>query len=136
MLDLRVCFVVLSCVVGETSTGVAAILSTLQPGTGHCNTSKCFYVQPPPCDEPSSCVARWGEEIVDGMSDAQLAVMRGPDRDAADVNVPRLVVSPADGAIGVEYAKGGTLYSNVTPTGPVAKKEAAVAVAANAVAKL
>jgi hypothetical protein len=70
------------------------------------------------------------------MSDAQLAVMRGPDRDAADVNVPRLVVSPADGAIGVEYAKGGTLYSNATPTGPVAKKEAAVAVTASAVAKL
>ena len=48
--------------------------------------------------------------------------------------VPRLVVSPSDGAIGVEYAKGGTLYSNATPTGPVAKEVASVAVTANAVA--
>ena len=70
------------------------------------------------------------------MTDAQLAVMRGPDRDAADVNVPRLVVSPADGAIGVEYEKGGTLYSNATPTGPVAEKEVAISMTANAVAKL
>jgi hypothetical protein len=43
-------------------------------------------------------------------------------------------VSPSDGAIGVEYAKGGTLYSNATPTGPVAKEVASVAVTANAVA--
>jgi hypothetical protein len=70
------------------------------------------------------------------MTDAQLAVMRGPDRDAADVNVPRLIVSPADGAIGVEYEKGGTLYSNATPTGPVAKKEAALPDTVNALAKL
>jgi len=33
--------------------------------------------------------ARWGD-LVEGMTDAQLAVMRGPDRDAAAVNVPRL----------------------------------------------
>lgn len=68
------------------------------------------------------------------MTDAQLAVLRGPDRDAGDVNVPRLVVSPLDGAIGVEYAKGSTLYSNATPTGPVAKAVASVVVTANAVA--
>ena len=63
--------------------------------------------------------ARWGE-LVAGMTDAQLAVMRGPDRDAAAVNVPRLTVE-ADGAIDVAYSKGGTLYSDATPTGPVVK---------------
>ena len=36
---------------------------------------------------------RWGEDTVSGMTDAMLAVMRGPDRDARDANVPRLQVS-------------------------------------------
>ena len=31
---------------------------------------------------------RWGE-LVEGMSDTQLAVMRGPDRDVFHSNVPR-----------------------------------------------
>ena len=66
--------------------------------------------------------ARWGG-LVEGMTDAQLAVMRGPDRDAAASNVPRLHVEE-DGAIDVIYAKGQTLYSDATPTGPVAKQAA------------
>ena len=73
--------------------------------------------------------ARWGAEIVNGMSDAQLAVMRGPDRDAADVNVPRLTVGESDGEITVEYEKGGTLYSDATPAGPVAVAATATAIA-------
>ena len=80
--------------------------------------------------------ARWGEELVEGMSDSQLAVMRGPDRDAGDVNVPRLIVSPHDGTIAVEYEKGGTLYSNATPIGPVAKVGVPATTTVNTVAKL
>ena len=80
--------------------------------------------------------ARWGEDLVDGMTDSQLAVMRGPDRDAGDVNVPRLIVSPTDGTITVEYEKGSTLYSNATPTGPVAQEEVPATSVVNAVAKL
>ena len=62
---------------------------------------------------------RWGN-LVDGMSDAQMAVMRGPDRDAFDKNVPRLDV--ADGQVGVSYERGRALYGKDAPTGPVAKK--------------
>jgi hypothetical protein len=54
------------------------------------------------------------------MSDAQMAVMRGPDRDAFDKNVPRLDV--ADGQVGVSYERGRALYGKDAPTGPVAKK--------------
>jgi hypothetical protein len=61
---------------------------------------------------------RWGE-LVDGMSDAQLAVMRGPDRDVFTSNVPRLDVQ--DGEIHVSYERGGGLYSKDAPTGPVVK---------------
>jgi hypothetical protein len=43
------------------------------------------------------------EELVDGMTDAQLAVVRGPDRDAAAVNVPRLEVEAGTGEIAVLY---------------------------------
>ena len=72
------------------------------------------------------------------VTDAQLAIMRGPDRDAADHNVPRLDVA-AGGDIDVIYDKGSTLYSNATPTGPVAaevKVEVASAEAAPAKARL
>ena len=72
------------------------------------------------------------------VTDAQLAIMRGPDRDAADHNVPRLDVA-AGGDIDVIYDKGSTLYSNATPTGPVAaevKAEVASAEAAPAKARL
>ncbi|MFT5370107.1 MAG: ectoine hydroxylase-related dioxygenase (phytanoyl-CoA dioxygenase family) [Candidatus Latescibacterota bacterium] len=61
---------------------------------------------------------RWGN-LVDGMNDAQLAVMRGPDRDVFGRNVPRLDVQ--NGEISVSYERGGGLYSKDTPTGPVAK---------------
>jgi hypothetical protein len=37
---------------------------------------------------------RWGS-LVDGMTDAQLAVMRGPDRDLGPANAPRLSVANA-----------------------------------------
>ncbi|MDA0709568.1 MAG: phytanoyl-CoA dioxygenase family protein [bacterium] len=60
---------------------------------------------------------RWGDRVA-GMSDEQMAVMRGPDRDAFDKNVPRLVV--ADGKVGVSYERGRALYSKEAPTGPVA----------------
>ena len=59
---------------------------------------------------------RWGE-LVEGMSDAQLAVMRGPDRDAREHNVPRLEVE--DGSVAVSYERGSTLYSNEAPVKPV-----------------
>ena len=61
---------------------------------------------------------RWGE-VVDGMSDEQLAVMRGPDRDVFQHNVPRLQV--IDGEVQVSYERGSTLYSREAPTGPVAE---------------
>lgn len=61
---------------------------------------------------------RWGD-LVEGMSDAQLAVMRGPDRDVFGHNVPRLEVE--GGRVSVSYERGGTLYSQEAPTGPVAK---------------
>ena len=61
---------------------------------------------------------RWGD-LVDGMNDAQLAVMRGPDRDVFGNNVPRLDVQ--DGEILVSYERGRGLYSKDAPKGPVAK---------------
>ncbi|MEE2752427.1 MAG: phytanoyl-CoA dioxygenase family protein [Candidatus Latescibacterota bacterium] len=60
---------------------------------------------------------RWGN-IVDGMTDAQMAVMRGADRDNFGNNVPRLDV--VNGEINVTYERGGSLYSADTPAGPVA----------------
>ncbi|MDA0839858.1 MAG: phytanoyl-CoA dioxygenase family protein [Planctomycetota bacterium] len=59
---------------------------------------------------------QWGN-LVDGMSDAQLAVMRGPDRDVNQSNVPRLLEE--DGRITVSYEKGQGLYSSATPTEPL-----------------
>lgn len=61
---------------------------------------------------------RWGD-IVAGMTDAQLAVMRGADRDVFGNNVPRLDVE--NGEISVNYERGGSLYSADAPKGPVAK---------------
>jgi hypothetical protein len=61
--------------------------------------------------------ARWGS-LLEGMTDAQLAVMRGPDRDVYDGNVPRLIVT--DGKVDVSYERLGSLYSKETPTGPLA----------------
>ncbi|MCZ6680252.1 MAG: hypothetical protein O7E52_23720 [Candidatus Poribacteria bacterium] len=63
--------------------------------------------------------ARWGE-MIEGMNDAQLAVMRGADRDALKQNVPRLIVE--NRRVDVSYERGGALYSKEAPTGPVAKK--------------
>ena len=62
---------------------------------------------------------RWGSDLVEGMNDAQMAVMRGPDRDVFSGNVPRLEVQ--DGEISVNYERGGGLYSREAPKGPVAK---------------
>ncbi len=61
---------------------------------------------------------RWGS-VVEGMSDAQLSVMRGPDRDNFERNVPRLDVD--EGEVTVSYERGGGLYSKETPAGPSAK---------------
>jgi len=59
---------------------------------------------------------RWGD-MVEGMTEEQLAVMRGPDRDVHNVNVPRLVVE--GGAVRVSYERReGALYSRETPMGP------------------
>ena len=63
---------------------------------------------------------RWGD-LVDGMSDAQLAVMRGPDRDTHGHNVPRLVVDNGEVSVCYEQRKGA-LYSTETPPGPLAKR--------------
>ncbi|MFT5369162.1 MAG: ectoine hydroxylase-related dioxygenase (phytanoyl-CoA dioxygenase family) [Candidatus Latescibacterota bacterium] len=60
---------------------------------------------------------RWGDDLVAGMTDAQLAVMRGTDRDARQVNVPRLEVT--DGKVDVSYARGSALYSGDAPEKPV-----------------
>lgn len=58
---------------------------------------------------------RWGE-IVEGMTDEQLAVMRGPDRDQRDYTVPRLVVR--DGRVEVFYERrAGAFYTRATPAG-------------------
>ena len=62
---------------------------------------------------------RWGAEV-EGMSDAQLAVMRGPDRDVFQNNVPRLDV--VDGQVTVSYERGGSLYSKEAPAGPVVRE--------------
>ena len=63
---------------------------------------------------------RWGD-LLEGMSDAQMAEMRGPDRDVQDLNVPRLLVE--DGKVAVSYERGQTLYSRETPTRPVGKEK-------------
>jgi len=58
--------------------------------------------------------------LVEGMSEAELAVMRGPDRDAHGANVPQLLVQ--DGKVEVSFEKSsGGLYSQETPTGPGGK---------------
>ena len=62
---------------------------------------------------------RWGD-LVSGMTDEQMAVMRGPDRDVFEKNVPRLEI--ADGSVVASYERGSTLYSKEAPTGPVVKK--------------
>ena len=94
---------------------------------------------------------RWGEQVVEGMSDSMLAIMRGPDRDVFNANVPRLVVqvryiaavaadaaannfaqllifdhglygyAQDDGVIDVSYERGNALYSSEAPLGPEAK---------------
>ncbi len=61
---------------------------------------------------------RWGD-LVSGMTDEQMAVMRGPDRDVFEKNVPRLEI--ADGSVVTSYERGGALYSKEAPQGPVAK---------------
>ena len=77
--------------------------------------------------------ARWGAAVLAGMTDEQLAVLRGADRDAGEHNVPRLAVS-SDGTVSSVYERGNTLYSDASPTGPVAEK--AKAEVAATVAKL
>ena len=62
---------------------------------------------------------RWGD-LLEGMTDAQLAVMRGPDRDERDNNVPRLIVQ--DGKVETYYDRSqGGLYTKATPKGPSSK---------------
>ena len=56
---------------------------------------------------------RWGD-LLEGMDEAQLAVMRGPDRDEKSSNVPRLVSN--NGSIEVIYDRSqGGLYTKATP---------------------
>ena len=69
---------------------------------------------------PSHPENRWGD-IVDGMTDPQLAVMRGADRDNFGNNVPRLDVE--NGEVSVSYERGRSLYSGDTPSGPVSKEK-------------
>lgn len=63
---------------------------------------------------------RWGDDMVEGMTDAHLAVMRGTDRDAREHNVPRLEVK--DGGVEVSYERGRALYSEEAPTVPVVEQ--------------
>ncbi|MDE2723863.1 MAG: hypothetical protein OXI59_10860, partial [Gemmatimonadota bacterium] len=51
---------------------------------------------------------RWGEDIVEGMTEAQFAVMRGSTRDARSRNTPRLVVE--NGQLSVSYDAKGDRY--------------------------
>lgn len=67
--------------------------------------------------DPTHPQNRWGD-TVDGMTDAQLAVMRGADRDVFHNNVPRLDVQ--NGEVTVSYERGRSLYSADAPKGPVA----------------
>ena len=63
---------------------------------------------------------RWPAELIEGMSDAQLTVMRGLDRDARHHNVPRLEVT--NGSVAVSYKRGSALYSGEAPKEPVVDK--------------
>lgn len=60
-------------------------------------------------------------DLVEGMNDEQMAVMRGSDRDAFGNNVPRLDVQ--DGVVTASYERGRSLYSKDAPTGPVARAQ-------------
>jgi hypothetical protein len=51
---------------------------------------------------------RWSERTVAGMTNAMLAVMRDPDRDAREANVPRLRVAD-DGTLDVGLGFGRIL---------------------------
>lgn len=51
---------------------------------------------------------RWGEDIVEGMTEAQFAVMRGSTRDVRTRNTPRLVVE--NGQLSVSYDAMGDRY--------------------------
>ena len=64
--------------------------------------------------------ARWGD-VVEGMSDAQLTVMRGPDRDNHGGNVPRLELDE-NSEVHVSYERTGGLYSGATPDKPLAEQ--------------
>ncbi len=62
---------------------------------------------------------RWGD-LLEGMTEAQLAIMRGPDRDERDNNVPRLLVQ--DGKVETYFDRSqGGLYTKATPKGPSSK---------------
>ena len=52
---------------------------------------------------------RWGD-MVEDMTEAQFAVMRGPERDGRHRTVPRLVVQ--DGEVSVSYDPEGDSYSS------------------------
>ncbi|MBT3604680.1 MAG: hypothetical protein HN521_16600 [Candidatus Latescibacteria bacterium] len=102
---------------GGTTHGALAWNSDIpRRGILHKYSSRNFHRSGGDSTHPGN---RWGD-LVDGMSDAQLAVMRGPDRDAFGQNVPRLDVT--DGRVDVSYERGRALYSKDAPTGPVAKK--------------
>ncbi len=63
---------------------------------------------------------RWGG-LLEGMGGAQLAVMRGPDRDEKASNVPRLVSE--NGKIEVVYDRSqGGLYTGATPKGAPSRR--------------
>jgi hypothetical protein len=53
---------------------------------------------------------RWGEDIVEGMTEAQFAVMRGPNRDVRNKNTSRLVVE--NGQMSVSYDGQGDPYEH------------------------
>lgn len=53
---------------------------------------------------------RWGEDIVEGMTEAQFSVMRGPTRDVRSRNTPRLVVN--NGQVTASYDGQGDPYEH------------------------
>ena len=65
-------------------------------------TSRNFHRSGGEMVEPEN---RWGDLVAD-MTDAQLAVMRGPDRELGEDNVPRLDVADGEVTVSFERAPG------------------------------
>ena len=70
---------------------------------------------------------RWMEQTVDGMTEAEFAVMRGPERYGRENTVPRLGIDLETGEVGVTTDPGADTYPSKVAAAPGApnKKMAA-----------